>query len=92
MDPEKKTSNAEHHEHQRRFEDDSGSTVQNDTVEGTLCHGNVPDVDNKYASEIKVSKLKGKWLTWMVSHLLCVALQPNHILRGLILCGEEDGS
>jgi len=37
------------------------------TLTGTLGHGNVPEVDTQYASTIKVSKLKGKWLMWMVT-------------------------
>jgi hypothetical protein len=70
MENEKKQNQVEHHEHQerRRFEDhDSGSTVHGNNPEDTLGQGNVPEVDTKYASEIKVSKLRGKWLTWMVS-------------------------
>ena len=69
MDGEKKQHTTEHREHQeRRFEDhDSGSTVHGgDSPGDTLGQGNVPDVDTRYASEIKVSKLHGKWLTWMV--------------------------
>jgi hypothetical protein len=71
MDAEKKQQTVEHREHQeRRFEDhDSGSTVHGDSPEETFGQGNVPDVDTAYASEIVVSKLKGRWLTWMVGRL-----------------------
>lgn len=49
------------------------------TLTGTLGHGNVPEVDTQYASTIKVSKLKGKWLMWMVR--LKFLLDPGTMKR-----------
>ena len=56
---EKKHTQPEHREEARHSESDNN-------VDQTLGHGNVPEVDTQYASTIKVSKLQGKWLMWMV--------------------------
>lgn len=74
MDNEKKGGTTSHHERApeggRRFGEHDDSSGDTATANETLGHGNVPDVDTKYASEIQVSKLKGKWLMWMVSEVL----------------------
>lgn len=66
MDAEKKQQQqtVEHREDvQQRTRSDSDA----ETAAEELGQGNVPDVDTSYASTIKVSKLKGRWLMWMVS-------------------------
>lgn len=59
---EKKENTTEHRERASRSDE---ATIG---AEETLGHGNVPDVDTAYAATIQVSKLKGKWLMWMVSN------------------------
>lgn len=89
---EKRIHTAEHHETAPNAHD----RVNN---EGSLGQGNVPEVDTQYAATIQVSKLKGKWLMWMVClnqvHPQSLADQPWQVTvvagTGFTLLGFDQG-